>query len=342
MARRVNPALVGAFVIGAAALIVAAISLMASKPFFHHRHLYILYFQSSVHNLSVGAAVRFHGVKIGSVNRILLSLTQLNKAIEKHDPSMVRVPVEIELDERTIQSLSGQVLDLDNPDTVKRLIDGGLRAQLALESFLTGILYVELDLHPGPGKHKPVLEPNPLYQEIPTESSELEQVQENIGKLLARLSQVDFPKAVTSVKQMSDSIRTLVQSPQLQQTLGRLDQATKSLEAAAQSAQRLTETIRGQVVPLSRSLQDTSGNAAETLRQARAAMIAAQQAFTEAQASFVEARAILDPGSPITYQLGKTLEEISGAARSIRELADYLQRNPSAVIRGRAVSQDER
>ena len=65
-------------------------------------------------------------------------------------------------------------------------------------------------------------------------------------------------------------------------------------------------------------------------------------AFVEAQATFVEAKAILDPASPLTYQLNKTLEDISGAARSTRELADFLQRNPSAVIRGRAASQDGR
>jgi len=50
----------------------------------------------------------------------------------------------------------------------------------------------------------------------------------------------------------------------------------------------------------------------------------------------------LSCAAPITYQFSKTLEDISGAARSTRDLTDFLQRNPSAIIRGRAVSQDGR
>jgi paraquat-inducible protein B len=65
-------------------------------------------------------------------------------------------------------------------------------------------------------------------------------------------------------------------------------------------------------------------------------------AVDEAQAAFAKAKVTLDPASPITYQLNKALEEISGAARSTHELADFLERNPSAVIRGRAVSQNGR
>jgi hypothetical protein len=37
----------------------------------------------------------------------------------------------------------------------------------------------------------------------------------------------------------------------------------------------------------------------------------------------------------VDYQLTETLEQTSDAARSLRQLTDYLQRNPSSVIRGR-------
>jgi paraquat-inducible protein B len=341
MGKRFSPAVVGAFVVGAMALVVVAITLLGSGRLLRRRHIYILYFQSNVAGLHVDAPVRFHGVEIGSVYRVLLSLSQVEQAVSAHNPAVMRVPVQIELDERKIQSRTGQVLNLDDPLTLKRLIDAGLRGQLALESILTGLLYVELDMHPGTKPHF-VLEPNSAYQEIPTEPTELEQVQQNVGKVLSKLSQVDFPAVMQSMMQMTDSIRDLVQSPQLQATIARLEQATKSLDAAARSARQMADAIRTQVVPLSRSLQGASDNTAETMRQARAAMVSAQQAFAQAQAAFVEAKAILDPASPITYQLSKTLEEIAEAARSTRELADFLQHNPSAIIRGRAASGDGR
>ncbi len=341
MGRRVNLALVGAFVVGALALVVVAVTLLGSGTLFRHRHIYVLYFQSNVNGLRVDAPVKFHGVEIGSVYRILLSLTQLQYAVRSNSPTEMRVPVLIELDERKIVSRGGKALDLDDPQTLKRLIDAGLRGRLSMESLLTGLLYVDLDMYPGTQVHL-VLPPGSTFQEIPTLPTEFEQLQQGVGRVVAKLSQVDFPALVQSVMQMTDSIRNAVQSPRLQATVDRLQQAAKSLDRAAQSAQRMTDAIQTQVAPLSRSLQGASNNTAETMRQAREAMIAAQKAFVEAQASFAEAKAILDPASPITYQLNKTLEDISEAARSTRELADFLRRNPSAVIRGRATSQDQR
>ena len=341
MAKRANPALVGGFIIGAVVLVVVAIVLLGSGQLFRRRHIYVLYFRSNVNGLRVDAPVKFHGVEIGSVYRILLSLTQLQYSINSNNPTVMRVPVLIELDERKIVSRGGQSLNLDDPQTLTRLINAGLRGQLALESLLTGVLYIELDMHPGTPAHF-VLPPNSTFREIPTQPTEFEQVQQGVTKVVAKLSQVDFPAVLSSMMQMTEAIRVLVQSPQLQQTIARLDRATKSLDAAAQSAQRMADTIRGEVGPLSRSLHGASENTAEAMRQARTALAAAQQAFIEAHAAFTQAKLVLDPASPLTYQLNKTLEEITGAARSTRELADFLQRNPSALIRGRAMSQDGR
>ncbi len=339
MGNRVNPALVGAFMIGAVALVVVAITLVGSGRIFRHRHIYVLYFQSNVNGLRVDAPVKFHGVEIGSVYRILLSLNQLEYAVRANNPSMIRVPVQIELDETKIISRGGKV-DLDDPRTLKRLIDEGLRGQLAMESLLTGLLYVDLDMHPGTPAHFE-LAPNSPFQEIPTRPTEFEQVQHGVSKVVTKLSQIDFPAAVQSMVQMTDSIRTLAQSPQLQATIESFHRATKSLDAAAQSARRMTDAITTQVGPVSQSVRGASDNTAETMRQARTAVAAVQQAFVEAQAAFAEAKAMLDPASPITYQLNQALEEITDAAHSTRELADFLERNPSALIRGRP-SQDGR
>ena len=336
-----RPALVGAFVVGALALVVTAIILLGSGSVFRTRHLYVLYFKTSVNGLHVGAPVKFRGVEIGSVNRILLSLNQLENAVRTNDPSRIRIPVLIELDEKKIISRGGRSLDLNDPRNLKRLIDAGLRAQLEMESILTGLLYVELDMHPG-NKPEFVLPPNASFQEIPTLPAELEQVQRDVGRVLSKLSQVDFVAAVHSVTAMTDAIRNLADSPKLAATIDGLHQATEKLDGAIISVQRMANEIRTQVGPLAQSLRKASDNASETMVQARTSLAAAQQAFVQAQGAFAEAKAMLDPASPITYELNKTLVDIEGAARSTRELADFLQRNPSAVIRGRPTSQDGR
>ena len=119
-------------------------------------------------------------MEIGSVNRILLSLNQLENAVRTNDPLRIRVPVLIELDEKKIISRGGNRLTLTTPRNLKRLIAAGLRGQLAMESLLTGLLYVELDMHPGNEPHF-VLPPNSPFQEIPTLPAELEQVQQDIA-----------------------------------------------------------------------------------------------------------------------------------------------------------------
>jgi paraquat-inducible protein B len=40
--------------------------------------------------------------------------------------------------------------------------------------------------------------------------------------------------------------------------------------------------------------------------------------------------------SPLRYQLGETLKEISSASRALRVLADYLERHPDALLRGKS------
>ena len=336
-----NPALVGAFVVGALALVVVTITLLGSGSLFRHQHTYVCYFQSNVNGLHVGAPVRFRGVDIGSVTRILLSLNQLEFAARTNNPGLIRMPVVIELDEKKIVSRGGRSLDLDDPRTVKRLIDSGLRAQLAMESLLTGILYVELDMFPGTTVHM-VLPQNSSFQEIPTRPTEFEQVQQGVGKVVANLSKVDFVKAVNAAVAMTDSIRNLADSPKLKATIDRLEVTAANLNSAAVSAQKMADAVRYQVGPLAQSIRGAADNAAETMRQARTALAAAQQAFDSAQNTFTEAKAMLDPASPITYQLNKALEDISGAARATRDLAEFLERNPSAVIRGKATSQDGR
>ena len=45
--------------------------------------------------------------------------------------------------------------------------------------------------------------------------------------------------------------------------------------------------------------------------------------------------AVVEPGSPLLTNLEKSLYEISIAAAAMAELADYLQQNPSALLRGK-------
>ncbi len=76
MGKRVNPATVGAFVLGAIGLILVAVVVFGSGHLFRKTHEFVIYFAGDINGLRVGAPVKFKGVEIGMVQRIKLRLEQ--------------------------------------------------------------------------------------------------------------------------------------------------------------------------------------------------------------------------------------------------------------------------
>ena len=125
MNKKISPTLMGAFVVGALALLVIAIIALGSARLFRKTYEFVLFFQGSVNGLNVGAPVKYKGVEIGSVTDILLQL-------EKVEPG--RIPVIIELDAKKLAGRGFRGSLLVDPDELQRAIDQGLRGQLQMES----------------------------------------------------------------------------------------------------------------------------------------------------------------------------------------------------------------
>jgi paraquat-inducible protein B len=109
----------------------------------------------------------------------------------------------------------------------------------------------------------------------------------------------------------------------LQNTLHHIDAATagpalgsaiKNLDATLSHLEQITRDVQPQIKPLIASLKAT----------ADAAQVAAQSAS-----------GTLGPDGALATQLPGLLQQVSEAARSMRELADFLQRHPEALLRGR-------
>ena len=62
---------------------------------------------------------------------------------------------------------------------------------------------------------------------------------------------------------------------------------------------------------------------------------ALEQAVVEAKKTLLAAQMTLSAESPLQRELKQVLSELSTAARSIRVMADYLERHPDALIRGK-------
>jgi paraquat-inducible protein B len=317
MGKQVNPATVGAFVLGALGLILASIVVLKGG-LFQTKHKFVIYFPGDINGLRVGAAVKFNGVEIGEVSQTQLSLEQ------QENEALVRIPVVIQLDEKKILS-HGATIDLSDQETIPNLVKAGLRAQLGSDSFVTGLLYVALDIEPNTPM---VIVRNPLggLQQIPAIPNTLEQAQAVAVRIFERLDKVDFNAVFTQMTGMLDSIRQITTSPALRDVVNNSEKTREQLDHTLAGAEQTFSTVNSQVRPLSESLEKTSGAADAAAKQARLTLGTVQTT--------------IEPNSPINYQALQTLQDVSAAAHSVKELADYLQRNPSAIVRGRDFSQD--
>ena len=120
MSTRANPTAIGAFTLGALALAVIGIAVLASSTWFTKQSTFISYFGESVNGLAVGAPVKFQGVPVGRVTDLLIQIELTDKTFE--------VPVKYEIDLDRLTSRSGTFVDLEDASVLQQQIADGLRA----------------------------------------------------------------------------------------------------------------------------------------------------------------------------------------------------------------------
>jgi len=331
MNKKISPTLIGGFVLGAIALLVIAVIAFGSGRLFRKTKEFVVYFDGNVNGLNIGAPVKFRGVEVGSVKNILL---QLEKSMEVQS-----IPVVFEIDLKKITSRGATTTLLEDPRALKVAIDRGLRAQLRTESLVTGVLYICIDLFPGtPVKF--VQGAGSKYPEIPAVPTTLERVEVTAGEILAKLSEMDFKGMMDSVSRAVDGVGQLVNSPALNSALQRLDQTMPKIEQAVVEIRKMTTNIDGHIATVSANLEQTSDAARGAMQQAALTLKQTDAALKEAEAAMINIRGISDPDSVTFYELGRSLREISAAARSLRLLSDSVQRNPRSLIFGKPEVQE--
>jgi len=329
MSQKISPTLIGAFVIGALAVLIIGVIAFGSGRLFRQTRDFVLYFDSSVNGLRIAAPVKFKGVEIGSVKDIRLQLekgAQVNK---------IPVIVEIDLEKLTSRGASG-VVAKDVTSFHEAVIKMGLRGQLLTESLVTGLLYVGLDFFPNtpirlvqqPGGHY-------QYPEIPTTPTTLEQAQDAVTRIINKLEEIDFKGVTKSLTETVDGVNQLVNSPDLKASLRALQQTMPKVDEALLSVRKLTTTMDSSVAALTGNLEQTSDAAREAMQQAAIAIKQTDGALKAAEAAMINVNGVMDQDSPTFYEFRKSMREVSAAARSLRLLSGYIERNPRALIFGK-------
>lgn len=321
MSRKANPTLIGGFVLGGAALAIVAAVVFGSGRLFRETQTFISFFDGSVSGLDVGAAVRFRGIDVGSVQEVLLDLPNVGRGGRD-----LRIAVVYDLDRESLES-RGATARLDNPFDIDTLLALGIRAELATESLVTGRRYIALDLDPDePVLREPV--PGAPYPEIPTVTTGLERIEEEAYALIAQLSAVRLDTLVAVATEAFGQIGRLAGSPELGALVNGLPGTVQRLDATIGDLQTLLTRVDSTLTPMSEGVQRTAGQATATLQQLDSTL-ANVDLVLEGMGG------VLEPGSPLFVQFERAMIDLSGASRALRDLADYLERNPSALIRGR-------
>ena len=140
MATKTNPTVIGAFIVGAVGLMIAAVLVLSGGQWFTDKDRFVLYFEGSVNGLNVGAPVKFRGVEVGTVTGVRALYNP------KDYTAWIQVVAEVEPG-RFSEVVDGVIAPASSstPDDVKMLIEQGLRAQLEVQSMVTGLLFIELD-----------------------------------------------------------------------------------------------------------------------------------------------------------------------------------------------------
>jgi len=309
-----------------------------------------MYFEGSVRGLNVGAPIVFRGVKIGSVTRIQL--------VANTDDLSFQIPVFVETERRHFTLTGDETLDLSPEEQLALLVARGMRAQLIKQSMVTGQLVVELDFHPDtPAK---LVAGDSEYLEIPTISSGMDDLMKQIEKapiediLNKVLSAVDGIERAINSKEVKESLRSLEQTIKNLNKLvlnidSRIEPLVSTVEETVKDYGKLARNVDRQVKPVLSGIVETERHANKLVKNVNAQVSrlgsSIEEAAKSANAALVEATKTLNTiegltseDSQMMYQITTTLKELSAAARSIRVWADYLERHPEALVRGKGGS----
>ena len=299
MKRKGHATLVGAFVVGAFAVLAGFVVFTGGLTSLRDENeRFVLVFRENIYGLKEGGKVTLNGVRIGRVERFFLG------AAEQDAP----VPILVEIDRRLVlrhmDETGNELFDSDGEfrDDVLPRIQG----QLVQESFVTGIQYINLEYHSSQADANMTTRHG--YPQIVTQASTMEQLSENLD-----------PEYIG--KQLTSLLKTANQRLEELNVIAIKDSFTSS----SRQFDVFIDEFSKNFVPLGPKLGVASDEATKTMAELRKLSLALNK--------------MLDPSSDFRFGFGETLREISASMKAIKKLAELLERNPQSIIRGKGEDQ---
>jgi paraquat-inducible protein B len=328
MSKKASPTMIGAFTLAALAIAVVAILVLGSGKFMTEKVPCVMYFESSLSGLDVGAPVEFKGVKIGSITSISLVLNS--------DDGAVSTPVYAEI---LPQRLSVVGRERAEGEMSKILIARGMRAQLQSSSLLTGKLKVSFVERPGTEYQ---LQGDGAVPEIPT-------VKTTTEELAQMFSDLPINQTLERIADLVDIMAKAAESPETQQTMLAL---ASGMQSASTLMASLSTSVPGAMTNMSSSFATLDAVLTES-RPGISNLVRSLPEFVDGldltmdrvrisleqiDHTLGELEEVMEAESPLQYEFRVAIRELSGALGSLTAFTDYMQQHPESLITGKKAS----
>ncbi|GEM_PF-2459204 len=321
MATRTEYTVIGSFVLGAVLLLVTALLVFGSGVLWQDRASFIIHFQSAMKGLNVGAAVRYRGVTIGQVRSVEVHVTPQDWRSYNS--------VIIEINTRSLH-LGETSASLEQ--TMPQMIANGLRAQTRLDSIITASSYIEIVIRAD----TPV---NMLNDDDDEGLVEIPAIPSEIDRMDRALASIDYEAAISKLMDVLDGMSTTFGSNGLAQamvTLPRmLDDARGMLTGVTEQVSGAATELRSMAqagIALAHTTMVVTTSVAPHAQIALAEMSMAAQQIAQAAGTVQQ---LITDDSPQREQMNAAIRDLATSARELRNLLDYLERHPEALLKGR-------
>jgi phospholipid/cholesterol/gamma-HCH transport system substrate-binding protein/paraquat-inducible protein B len=328
MSQKANYFKIGAFVIVAAVLVLAAVVLFGSGVFAPEKQYFETYFNGSVSGLTVGAPVENRGVRIGRVEKITFAIAEYGDDLPLGSEDFYNyqdyVVVVASVDKTNIHAVTPE----EGRSILKRFIARGLRLQLA-SNILTGQAYLEADyLDP---RRYPVIEvpwePKNVY--VPSAPGALSTLKSSVDRILSRLEQIETDKIGRLIEEILVSLNRAIDDA----NVGEISRGVRDLVAGADRVVDEADIPR-----LSNELYGLFAEARETNQRLKR-LIASEKPKSQT-ANLAEVIAQLNTTlrridklvASQTPQIERALESLREVSRNLEELTESLKKHPSELI----------
>lgn len=323
---------IGTFIVGAILLVFLALLFFSGGDLFSQKERVVMYFEGSLQGLQVGAPIKLKGVILGEITDIQINFdgNAQDNGNKNNSAKNIVTAVTGDLALKRISRKGAEV----SIEFFEEAVKNGLRAQLNFQSFLTGLLYVELDFFPDTPATLYGFKKN--YLELPTVATGFEELTKN-------LQEINLKGLVNNLDQLTLRLSQIVKSGVIEETLGSVKLATDSFAHTAntmgQDVSLLSKNLSRTSTQLDKLLVSLNQQTPILADELRASMVQLQKSLVELDKATSSVHQSFSEDAPLVNQLTETLDEVSRSAQAFRTLSETIDQQPEAFLRGKKVNE---